>query len=547
MEKKLLVIAVLTLLFAGVTIALPIAKAPTIHKAQIRTKIMQKIAGIPEEKKEVLKEFEPGKLHALNAMKTEELKKFTKLESQKLRNLRNLNTTQLMKIRELKEDALNKIASLQEENIKKLAKLRVARIEKIAKTPIIKYANRLREEHLWRLSELSNDELEKIQGLKEKQVEKLAELPRPLLERAVKLPEELIESEELSEEDIEKLTALPEDAVNKLKGLGPAKIKSIVEKLPKIAPIRIQYLKARERYLMAKENYLNAKERFLTAKDDFRRILERYRNAPLEDKNELKEELLNRAVLVLTHQIEAAINRLESLRQTGAAPEDVNAVIEELNDMLGTLENEDVTQEEIINIANRLKELWTEKHKQAQVVVIKNMVAKLERLIERTERLLNKATELVDKMESNGLSEENIAKLREALQKFENDLQWLKNKVDEAKGTYLSLDQELAPGEIHKIAVKANRLAMIANKKIRRDYAFLMRLAHIYRALQHKEELEPLMKELPEPAEVSDEEMQEAGIEPASAEESTEIGAEETPETGIEIPEGTPLTGEVSE
>ncbi len=553
MNKRVLVIAILALILISAVIAQPlagIAEKSAVGKRLVKTRILEKLQHLPKEKRELLENLKPAKLRILNALKSDDIKKFAELDPKHLEKIKKLKARHLAKLGKLDKQVLQKIADLPEEAMKKVTKLKVARLKKLANTKLLQHAKQLKEEHMWRLSELRTDELKKIENIDEKALKKLAKLPAPLLRRVVaELPKEVLESEELNEEDLEKLAEVPPEKLEKLKGLEPAKIKYIIAKLPRLSEAKRRYLIAKERYLLAKERYLAAKEMFLEAKHKMLELKERFRQASPEDKNKLKEELLDHAVLVLTHQIEAAIDRLEALKDKNSAPANVDEILAKLNSMLETLEKEDITAAEVVDIAKEFRALWIEKHKQALIRVIKNMIAKLERIIKRGETLLEKASKLIDKLESEGLSEDKVAKLRTALNRFEEDLQWIKDKVEKAKQSYLKLDQELAPGEIHKIAVKANKLARIAHRKIMRHYAFIMRLAHLYRALQHKEDVEELMADLPEPAEVSEDELGEIEEMETETEVEEEGGAvetevtEEVSETPTELEEGAETAG----
>ncbi len=414
--------------------------------------------------------------------------KILSLRRMQFERIKNLKKEQLEKLKDFNSEEIEEIASLPEESIQAITGLNQEQLAKV---------KALNKYQLWRLAKLKKPLLERIWKLQKENIGKLAELPLENLQSLEGLSEEeLSKLAEMDKNSIETLTSMGPQNAKKLLGLGLVNAKKWIAKIGPTGRKVIAYKKARERYLLQKQKFLEAKNNYLHARNAFLAAKQKYLNAPDENKAEIKAEFLEKTRLFLINHISAVIERLNELKEKGTAPDSVDELTGKLNEMLATLENEELTEDEIIAIAKEFKELWTKQQWNARIRVIKNLTLKLEKAIDRANALLEKAEKVINKLEEQGTNPEKIQKARDTLEKFKKDLAEISEKIKKGKDLYNSVKEEDNPLRINSIAKKINNVAITVNRKLKQYHKFLVFLGRAYHKVKTGK---TITEEIPQP------------------------------------------------
>ncbi|MCR4369018.1 MAG: hypothetical protein NUV67_03885, partial [archaeon] len=120
------------------------------------------------------------------------------------------------------------------------------------------------------------------------------------------------------------------------------------------------YEERRERYEDAKEHYVEARVRAKLSVEDFNAARFRLENSSDVNKAQLRQEVREKARLALLSQVESAISKLEAISENENAPADVNAAIEFFLEKKLALENEQITNSELVEISKDVHRFWAE-------------------------------------------------------------------------------------------------------------------------------------------------------------------------------------------
>ncbi|MBI4052532.1 MAG: hypothetical protein HY394_00665 [Candidatus Diapherotrites archaeon] len=240
------------------------------------------------------------------------------------------------------------------------------------------------------------------------------------------------------------------------------RIKERAQELQKnISNARQNYLDARQKFLDAKQRLQNQKQGLLEARDE-------YKNASSDKKAELLVKLKGRAAVSIENQIDAILDKLNALKESGNAPDNVDATIQSLQDLKVSLQDENVSKDDIVAAAKRVREIWQNARDKAQLKAARFFDNKLNSLETRANQAYDNMSKRIDDLEAKG---GDVAKLRAALEEFKAHIELvtqihadLKTRWQEAE---TAQDKQAVLVEAHRLSVKANRMYVEAFKALK--------------------------------------------------------------------------------
>jgi len=223
--------------------------------------------------------------------------------------------------------------------------------------------------------------------------------------------------------------------------------------------------RARQAYLDARQKFLDARQRLQNQKQSLGQARDEYRNAPANKKAELLVRLKGRAAVSVENQIDAILDKLNALKESGNAPDNVDVTIETLNGIKVSLQDENVSKDDIVAAAKQVREIWQNARDKAQLKAARFFDNKLNSLETRANQAYDNMSKRIDDLEAKG---GDVTKLRAALEEFKAHIELvtqihsgLKTKWQEAE---TAQDKQAVLVEAHRLSVKANRMYVEAFK-----------------------------------------------------------------------------------
>ncbi len=239
----------------------------------------------------------------------------------------------------------------------------------------------------------------------------------------------------------------------------------------KITDAKRNYLTARGKFFDLREKYLEKKDRFQELREKLHDVRQEFRNADEDRKAELREKLKDNAVETLIHQIDAILHHLDALEDKGVAPDNLEEVKLNFEQIKAELQDEP-TQDQVIDAAKKIRRFWNSARANVQNKAAGFLNDKLSNLIERAESLYDNLSDRIANVEN----EDVKAKLERALNVLRNHLDRVINAHQELKEQWRQASEENDFEKRHEILKKANNLLRKAYHVMKEDFKLIKQI-----------------------------------------------------------------------
>jgi len=234
---------------------------------------------------------------------------------------------------------------------------------------------------------------------------------------------------------------------------------------------------ARETYRERKENYLDARSEYQEKRrelkgqlEDFNSLKQELKEAREDQKEEIRAALKDRSRLVLLEQVEATLARLEAIKESDSAPEDIDEIIAYFEEKKSGLGNEGLTKEEIIELSKKIRSHWKVKSQELQKNIGKKLNNGIKGIINKSRTFSIRLSALADKLESRG---SDVNGLGEGIAQLNLDINVLETQHQELRAAYAEAETKEDAQEILK---EAHGLLKEANKKLLEEFRLMKAL-----------------------------------------------------------------------
>ncbi|MAG18076.1 MAG: hypothetical protein CL944_01220 [Candidatus Diapherotrites archaeon] len=177
-----------------------------------------------------------------------------------------------------------------------------------------------------------------------------------------------------------------------------------------VRPIAVQEVHriAKERREEIRANVHDAREIAKAKADEFTDIRDRLKNASRADKNVLRKDLRVISRETLLSQVNTILAKLQEIKESEHAPENIDELIAEFEGYQAALGNEDISREELIEISKEVKAFW----KNSKILLLKrvsrSLNAKMNGLTNKLGTFIERTSALAEKLNERGIDTSSI-------------------------------------------------------------------------------------------------------------------------------------------
>ncbi|AJF59670.1 MAG: hypothetical protein QT03_C0001G0163 [archaeon GW2011_AR10] len=267
-----------------------------------------------------------------------------------------------------------------------------------------------------------------------------------------------------------------DDGVDSGAGIG-ARIRAEIE------GAKEKFEQNRERYLEIRANYVEAKSRVAASIQSFNAVRARIRSAAPEDRNQLAVQLRVHARETLLNQVNAILNHLEAIKDKEVAPDNIDELTEFFSEVEASLENEEITQEELIEISSDIRVFWREHRLGLKKGVGLAINARIQAHFQKAETFSERLSEIIDRLEAEG---KDVSLLERGLAKLDSDIEKFRSAYARLREQYSEADSRQ---EFNDVLTKGHRLLKAMNEQLKKDFRLMNALFKATRELIVSEEI----------------------------------------------------------
>jgi len=233
-------------------------------------------------------------------------------------------------------------------------------------------------------------------------------------------------------------------------------------------------------YKNVRSNYITAKNVYETARQDYVSALSAYKRVRNADN---LADAKSKAINFLTHAADRGIRQLEWLKvrieNLNGISDDLKATIvseldsdiEGLVNIKEEVSNEEITRQEIVDIARRIKDKWDSSKAAIKRITGHILIGRVNYVVRKAEKLYDTVNDRAAILEENG---KNITKLQTWLDEFGSNIEIAKERLEEGKEKFNEIKTVTQADNFFRAA---NQFVTRANSYVRKAYVRLVRIA----------------------------------------------------------------------